>query len=208
MSSIVQAKVSNIEDPEKRGRIKVECRAFLPEGTELDEWIEPMFPYTGKNDAGIFFVPDKGTQVELEYQDSDLADESPGQGFIRFPDFRWRCCLYSSTDDVPAEFRENYGKRMGWKTPEGSLFMFDDTDKSFLLKAAKVVVDSDDIKLGADADAELVRWPELKAYLESVTYTVTGSCPTGGGPLSGGVTVALGEGAVPSSMKTTKVKAK
>lgn len=205
MSSIVQAKVTNIEDPEKRGRIRVECRAFLPEGTELDEWVEPMFPYTGEKDSGIFFVPGKGTQVELEYQDTDLSDESPGQGFIRFPDFRWRCCLYSSTEDVPAEFRENYGKRMGWKTPEGSLFMFDDTDKSFLLKAAKVVVDSDDIKLGVDADAELVRLPELKTYLTQLNSAITAATAAGGGALITWTPPTLPADNV---LGTTKVKAK
>lgn len=121
-----EAVVSNNQDPEKRGRVRVTCRALVAEGVELPEWIEPSFPYAGDG-AGWFFVPPPGTPVEIEAIVSADGDDSPGQAFIANPDYRWTACLYAGPDAVPAEFRQAYGARLGIKTPAGMLLLFDES---------------------------------------------------------------------------------
>lgn len=132
-----EAVVSSDQDPEKRGRIKVTCRALVAEGVELHEWLEPVFPYTSKDGFGWFFVPKPGTPVEIEAVVAAGTDDSPHQAFISNPEFKWRGCLYASASDVPAELAANYGKRMGIKAPGGQLVCFDEEQGLIVLQAAK-----------------------------------------------------------------------
>lgn len=101
---------------------------------------------------------------------------------------------------------------------EGEVAIFDDQGQKVHLKRAGIEVSvptgksvkilSGTVEIGNGADAEVVRWPELKTYLEGITYSVSGTCPLGGGPLELGTTIAAGEGAVSSDIasRTTKVK--
>lgn len=127
-----EAVVTNNQDPEKRGRLKVTCRALVAEGVELPDWIEPAFPYAADG-AGWFFVPPAGTPIEIEAIVSADGDDSPGQAFIANPDYRWTACLYAGPDAVPAEFKEAYGTRLGIKTPAGQLLLFDEQASSILI---------------------------------------------------------------------------
>ena len=153
------AKVTSIDDPEQRGRLKVECRALVEDGVELPDWVEPAFPYVGSGDAGFFFLPDVGEFVELEVLTGDADEDFSGVAFQANPDLRWISCLYTDGDAVPAEFREKYGKRMGIKTPSGSFLMFDEDTKDLVLKAGgKVLVGS------PDSDEPLVLGNKFKDF--------------------------------------------
>jgi phage baseplate assembly protein V len=69
-----------------------------------------------------------------------------------------------------------------------------------------VAVDSLDVRLGTGADAALVRWPELLAYLSGATFPVTGVAD----PVTHVVTGTAGPTASPPGVgcATTTVKAK
>lgn len=110
-------------DPETRGRIQVRSLSLLgSDDVVLHEWIEPCF------DWGWFYVPDIGEQVEIEVVSGSDKDEIPGQAFLEAPDFRWRGKrFYSTSQPVPDDFKVNYGKRRGFATPGGHIFIFDDT---------------------------------------------------------------------------------
>lgn len=123
------AQVSNNQDPQMRGRIKVVCSALMGDATtELPQWIDPDFEW------GWFIVPDVGEFVEIEHTDSADDDEFPGQSSIHVPNYKWKGRHWggSATDTarpVPDDFtKTNYGKRRGFATPGGHVMMFDDTE--------------------------------------------------------------------------------
>jgi hypothetical protein len=123
------AEVSSTEDPERRGRIKVICGALLGNEDEaLPNWIEPIA------DWGWFYVPNVGELVELEMVVADSDDRSPGAISIGQGDLRWRGRYWGNSEGaaptaIPGDFTDtNYGKRRGFATPAGHVFMFDDTD--------------------------------------------------------------------------------
>jgi hypothetical protein len=122
------------EDDEQRGRIKVACVALLgDEETELPMWIDPIF------DWGVFSVPDIGEIIELDVAVSSDEDEINGQMSIDNLDAHWRGKRYYTVDEpennnkatqIHPDFKSNYGKRRGFATPHGHIFMFDDDPKN------------------------------------------------------------------------------
>lgn len=132
--------VTDNEDPEQRGRVKVKSatlaglNADTADANEWPDFIDPAFPYLASSDqevtdAGWFFVPDVGVAVELELTVSAPRDRSIGEASIASPAIRWRAAIMSKGVDGPAtEFTTNYPNRRGWKTGRGHLFFFDDTE--------------------------------------------------------------------------------
>lgn len=128
------ATVLSIDDPEKRGRIKIACAGLLgDEETELPDWIEP------NQDWGWFVIPDVGEIIEIETIAGNDQDEIFGQSTIENMEIRYTG-KRSWTDDVTDEkneprpindeFKTNYGKRRGFVTPNGHMIFFDDTNKN------------------------------------------------------------------------------
>jgi len=150
LREIYLAVVSDIEDDEKRGRIKVACREIAEADTELPEWVEPCFPYAGNDGAsGFFFLPAVGDLVEIERTVGHTDDDAAGMAAIMDPDTRWRCATYATAADVPTEFTSGtYGKRMGITTPGGNMLIFDDDQSGVFLVAMTL------IKLGSEQAAQ------------------------------------------------------
>jgi hypothetical protein len=141
--------VTRVDDPEQRGRIKVRSQELLAEDTELPGWIPPVFPFTGENDAGFFFLPAIGDPVRIEAIVGSDQDDVPGTSWLLHPDFRWIGCTYSDTSDVPEEFRgDYYTKRSGFKTKAGQLIFFDKESDEIVIQSAdgKITV-GDEIKI-------------------------------------------------------------
>jgi len=141
--------VSDNQDPEKRGRIKVKCGEITDTERDLPEWVEPCFQYAGvEGAAGIFFVPAVGDPVEIERAVGHTDDDASGMATIINPETRWRCMTYGTAADVPTEFTfGTYGKRMGIKTPGGTVLIFDDEASALFLVASQ-------IKIGSETAAE------------------------------------------------------
>lgn len=118
--------VTNVTDPEKRGRIKVRCQSLVGAQTELPDWIEPEDPpFAATNGAGLF-LPTVNSLVELVMDVSDLGfDMMPGERFLSNPSFRWRHAR--QPDGLPADLQTNYPHRRGWVTPAGHKVILDDT---------------------------------------------------------------------------------
>ena len=64
-----RAKVSKVNDPEKRGRIKVMCPKVL--GNAVSNWCEPCIP-VAYNFGGDFAVPKVGETVWVEFEAGDV----------------------------------------------------------------------------------------------------------------------------------------
>lgn len=123
-----QAIVTKTDDPDKAGRIMVKCAGILgDEDSDLPDWVRPVM------DWGWFYVPDIGEEVEIELTTDSDIDEVRLQASVSDADVRWRNKRTWSTDaegqtPVPDDFKSNYGKRRGFSTPAGHVFLFDDTD--------------------------------------------------------------------------------
>lgn len=66
---IYQGIVTNIKDPEKRGRIKVKCPSIL--GSVESAWCDPMIPIAYDN-GGDFCIPTKDETVWLQFIAGDV----------------------------------------------------------------------------------------------------------------------------------------
>lgn len=64
-----RAKVQNVNDPEKRGRIRVLCPKVL--GNSVSNWCEPCVP-VAYNFGGDFAVPKVGETVWIEFEAGDV----------------------------------------------------------------------------------------------------------------------------------------
>lgn len=123
------AKVTNTNDPERRGRIKVTCVALLgDEFSELPGWIVPALSW------GWFVIPDVGQYVTVSFTSGSDADTFKDQSSITGSQMQWHGSTHFTDDNVtpatpvPGEFVEkNYGKRRGFKTPRGHVLLFDDS---------------------------------------------------------------------------------
>jgi hypothetical protein len=99
------------DDPQKRGRIRVESPSLALGETD---WIDSLVPFAG--DGGIFlFVPPAGAVVRLHIMVSSARDGSPFAAAIEAPDVRWEDCAI--VDKVPSPFDTNYPHRRGLVTP-------------------------------------------------------------------------------------------
>jgi uncharacterized protein involved in type VI secretion and phage assembly len=67
---VTLAKVTNINDPEKLGRIKCTFLTANSEAKDMD-WAYVMTPFGGK-DAGFFFMPNEGDLVLVVFEGGDI----------------------------------------------------------------------------------------------------------------------------------------
>ena len=154
------AVVTRLDDELKSGAIFVTCPGIMgDEETELPDPIEPLF------DWGWFYVPDIGEEVEIELvvQD-DQQEEVFGQAIIDEPRLRWRGKRFrSEAGDQsrpidPLFTGETFGKRRGFATPEGHVFLFDDTidKKQAMLAWKKAKDDSDYTQITVDKEGSVL----------------------------------------------------
>jgi len=111
--------VTDNNDPEQRGRLSVMCQQIV--AGETIEWVEPKFPFVdSEGRAGWVFIPNVGSSVTVEVETGREAEVNDLQP-------KWFCESYPQ-DTFPEEFKTNYPQRRGFKTKEGHVFFFDDTD--------------------------------------------------------------------------------
>jgi hypothetical protein len=124
------AEVTNVDDPDRLGRIKVKCAAILADEIELPDWIEPKFAYVSPGKIGWFSVPEIGSIVEIEYPISSAYDEFAAETQLHMNDWRYVCTTYSDAQELPEIFKTNYPKRAGQVYPNGWMVYFDYSDNS------------------------------------------------------------------------------
>lgn len=61
--------VCDTKDPERRGRIRVQCPSVL--GNYLSAWCEPCIPYA-TDYAGDYYVPPLGEGIWVQFEDGDV----------------------------------------------------------------------------------------------------------------------------------------
>ena len=119
------ARVTNTEDPDKLGRIKVSCPDFVGGDAELPQWIESVL------DWGWFYIPDVDEMVEIEVLVRTPHDTTHLQASIANPQIQWRGKRHYGGEETesprpfPADFTGGY-KRRGFATPIGHILILDD----------------------------------------------------------------------------------
>lgn len=118
----------NIDDDEG---LKLRGAIFFNAPTLFDGEYElpavPCFPFASANGAGMFWVPQVGDEIEVQILADDNTDDTTD---VELPEPTYLCMLYSDADDADIDdiFKENYTKRMGWKSNSGHYFLFDDKE--------------------------------------------------------------------------------
>lgn len=91
-----RAIVVDVNDPEKRGRIRVTCPKVY--GTDKSPWCQPCVPYAYDN-GGDFVLPMKNDFVWVEFEEGDVRypiytgglwakDKSPVSNYAQAPNIR------------------------------------------------------------------------------------------------------------------------
>jgi len=136
--------VTNNNDPEQRGRIKVKSDTLLDSEVEFPIWAEPS-NWTSTGGFGVLAIPDVGTTVDVELDDED--DEA-------IP--RYKGGVYNDESGVPDELKAGYPKKRGIKTPSGHLVILDDGEKKITIQdASKNVITMENGKVNITTTGDL-----------------------------------------------------
>lgn len=106
--------VSDNDDPEKRGRLRVTVPSVL--GAEVTGWALPCLPFGGLADQGWFAVPENESQVWVEFEEGDVSRPI------------WTGTFWRTESDVPAEAAISPPTTRLLKTPSGHLIQIDDKE--------------------------------------------------------------------------------
>lgn len=116
---VAEAEITDVDDPEQKGRIKVNGRGITADGAdvELDTWIPPK---TVAN-YGLHLPPRVGDIVSVEFTSGDTSDTTHGETFLRNPNLAFIGTARRDQKDLDEEFRgKNYGNVVGFREPGAS----------------------------------------------------------------------------------------
>jgi len=150
--------VASIDDPDKRGRVKVKNRGLF--GTSVSDWCEPTGMWSGK-DMGFFASPQVGDIVYLSF----------ASGNIQYPRYSYGCW---AKGELPTEATDNYGKVDVIKTKAGLLLIFDNDEESIKIvhpNGLEIELKDGLVKLGTD-DHVAVLGDILKPELDALKFNV------------------------------------
>lgn len=118
-----RAIVMDNNDPERRGRIRVQCPAVL--GNYLSSWCEPCIPYA-TDYAGDYYVPPVNEAIWVEFEEGDVDKPIWGGGWYKVDSSPL------TKDSNPTDYRyitfKNSVLRMGEKE---FIFELRDSDRSY-----------------------------------------------------------------------------
>jgi uncharacterized protein involved in type VI secretion and phage assembly len=123
--------VTDVDDPDKRGRIRARVPAVL--GDQETGWCLPCVPYAGKN-VGFACFPEAGTGVWIEFEGGDVS----------YP--VWTGCWWGS-GELPSDAAPDVKV---WQTQCGHKLILDDKQQTITISDAngsEVVFDSQGLTL-------------------------------------------------------------
>lgn len=129
-----RAFVTNVEDPDQRGRCKLSIPSVL--GEEESDWALPVTGYGGGEDFGMLAIPPVGSQVIAEFLEGDIS--SP----------MWTGTFWRASGEAPAEHADVGQAMKVFKTESGHTLTFNDTEgeeevKLFTATQAEALFDPD-----------------------------------------------------------------
>ena len=138
------AKVTDVEDEDALGRVKVEL--VWQSGTgETTPWIRVASPYSGK-DKGFYIIPEVGDHVLVSFEANN-----PEKPYVL-------SAMYNGEDKPEWYHNKNYFK--GFKSKGGNEWKFDDKQKSISINApSEVTVNAGskiNLKIGSDGPSMIL----------------------------------------------------
>lgn len=151
-----RAKVQNVKDPEKRGRIRVLCPKVL--GEAVSNWCEPCVP-VAYNFGGDFAIPKVGETVWVEFEAGDVNKPVYTGG--------WWCTngAPSNPYDVSTRYIEWNGCTIKMR---GSDLTLSTGDSTVTLTKDKVIVHSNSIDLDSNSSSVTVGGKSLVDLIKEI----------------------------------------
>lgn len=184
-----EAIIGDINDPEKRGRIRVKNNFFY--GSSLSPWAKACLPYAGSMDIGDFPSLEVGMGVWIEFQ----------YGLLNYPIWTgfW-VARPKGISELPAEVKQNPAIKIT-KTKK-YLIMIDDSADLIKIKRKDsddtITIKSGIIELGEGANKSVVFGEDLITWLNSHTHQYE----------SGSITTQTPTSQITNTVLSNKVKVK
>ncbi|MGD8834317.1 MAG: phage baseplate assembly protein V [Desulfobacteraceae bacterium] len=126
--------VTDNQDPEKRGRLKLRIPSVL--GDQVSDWALPCVPFGGSTAVGFFAVPEVDAAVWVEFEEGDIHRPI------------WTGTFWQQSGDVPQDAAKDEPTTRLIQTPSGHILQFDDAagEERFRLhhpSDAEMVIDKD-----------------------------------------------------------------
>ena len=106
--------VTDNQDPEKRGRVRLNVPSLLNE--QESDWALPCLPFGGGAGYGFFAVPKVGAQLWVEFEEGDIDRPI------------WTGTFWQQQSDVPEDASKAEPTTRLLQTPSGHIFQFDDEE--------------------------------------------------------------------------------
>ena len=106
--------VTDNQDPEKRGRLKLSVPSVL--GEQNTGWALPSLPFGGKTNQGLFMIPEVDAQVWVEFEEGNVDKPI------------WVGVFWQQESDTPEEAALDEPTTRIIRTPSGHVLQFDDAD--------------------------------------------------------------------------------
>ncbi|MBT8338600.1 MAG: phage tail protein [Desulfatitalea sp.] len=106
--------VKRNDDPAKLGRLGVVVPSLF--GPEETTWALPSLPFGGLKRQGMFFVPEVGARVWVEFEEGDVSRPI------------WTGVFWSDEADLPEEAAKSSPTTRILQTPSGHKLQFDDQE--------------------------------------------------------------------------------
>lgn len=142
-----RATVVDNQDPEKKGRLKLQIPSIL--GTQQSDWALPCVPFGGGADHGFFMIPNVESQVWVEFEEGDIDRPI------------WTGTFWQQDMDIPQEGDVDEMTTRLIKTPSGHILQFDDKEGEEKIKLhhktqAELTIDENGTLKLIDAGGALV----------------------------------------------------
>lgn len=119
--SVYPGIVTDNNDPEKRGRIKVICPTVLGPDRVLAQWLEPVDQKMAGKGYGEFFPPEPKDLVHVMFENGD----------INYPVYMGG---YYARGELPSDFQTGYPNVRGWIFKNGHKILVDSNSGSAAIK--------------------------------------------------------------------------
>ena len=106
--------VEDNEDPKNMGRLRLKVPALF--GSAITTWALPCLPFGGLHQQGMFFIPEKKSQVWVEFEEGDTTRPI------------WTGVFWTKKDDLPDDAAKKIPTTRILQTPSGHKLQFDDAD--------------------------------------------------------------------------------
>lgn len=140
--------VTDNQDPQKRGRIKLRIPSVLAD--QETDWALPCLPYGGLAGQGMFMVPDVDAQVWVEFEEGDIHRPI------------WVGTFWQQEGDPPEDAAKEEPTTRLLQTASGHILQFDDEagEEQFRLfhpADAKMIIDKNGTISLEDASGALLK---------------------------------------------------